>query len=261
MRLLTYNVHGLPWSRNQSPSIVQYVSHICPDVLCFQEVFTDKLRDYFSTELPKHGYTVVSPRDKGVTILGSGLLIAFSSTQFTLLSSCFYPYTVYHDIEIGANKGFQTVRLQANDGRRYIIANTHLQSNTPFNVIGGSSDVPRIRKAQVAELVRWLEPSRDPVLLMGDMNCEYSPHPHVRFLNHRSVRKNTFSRTGENLDHVAWIPTQWVPKGSSWCHFDVRGVRAVACRVDPVSYSDHFPVVVDLVVPEIRSTKEGCDSV
>lgn len=260
MRILSYNVHGLPWSRNQSPSIVRYLSSIHPDVLCLQEVFTKKMRDYFSVELPKHGYTVVSPRDDGVTIMGSGLLIAFSSA-YTLLSACFYPYTVYHDIEVGANKGFQTVRLKANDGRRYLVANTHLQSNTPFNILGGSSNVSHVRKAQLAEVVRWLEPSRDPVLLVGDMNCEHSPHPHVRFLQHGStVKKSTFPLTGEDLDHVAWIPTQWAPPGIAWCRFDTKGVRATAYRVDGVDYSDHSPIVVDLVVPEIPPTKKECTS-
>jgi exonuclease III len=258
MRLLSYNVHGLPWSKDQSASIVRYVSHIRPDVLCFQEVFTDKLRSYFSSELKAHGYTVVSPRDGGVTVLGSGLLIAFS-TKYTLLGDCFYPYTIYHDIEIGVNKGFQTVRLLSNEGRRYIVANTHLQSTTAFNILDRSSTVPAVLKAQMAEIVRWLEPLKDPVILAGDMNCEYSPHPHVRFLHHgSSVKKSTFPLTGEDLDHVAWIPTQWAPPGVSWCRFDTKGIRAATYSVDPVDYSDHFPILVDLVIPEIHPTKKEC---
>ena len=256
MRILTYNVHGLPWSRNQSPAIVRYISHIRPDVLCFQEVFTNKLRDYFSTELPKYGYTVVSPRDEGVALLGSGLLIAFTA-EYTLLSSCFYPYTMYHDIEIGANKGFQTVRIRGPGGRRYVIANTHVQSNTPFNILSFGTNTSTIRKAQFEELVRWLNPSRDPVIVAGDMNCEHSPCPSLRFLRDESLRKVTFPLTGENLDHVAWLPTQWAPLGASWCQFPKRGVRARSVRVDPVSYSDHFPVLVELIIPEIHRQQQG----
>jgi endonuclease/exonuclease/phosphatase family metal-dependent hydrolase len=244
----------LPWSKNQSPAIVRYILSVRPEILCLQEVFTTKLRTFFTSELTRYGYTVVSPRDEGVTLLGSGLLIAFVSSRFRLLSESFYPFTAYHSIEIGANKGFQTVRLLEEDGSRFLVVNTHTQSDTAFSFFSSGA-----RRAQFAEMVRWLEMDRDPALLMGDMNCEHSPHPHIRFLQNGLARKSTFPRTGEDLDHIAWIPTQWVPSGMRWCQFDRKGIHAIAYRVDPVPWSDHFPVVADLVI-EKRSTEEGeCD--
>jgi endonuclease/exonuclease/phosphatase family metal-dependent hydrolase len=252
VQCMAYNVHGLPWSKNQSANIVQYILDVQPDVLCLQEVFTDVLRKYFSETLTAHGYTVVSPRDDGVAIMGSGLLSAFKTARFRLLSTCFYPYTVYHNVEIGANKGFQTIRLVDAEGRRILLANTHMQSDTKFRAFGLTSDVPTTRKAQFTELVRWLERDRDPVLLLGDMNCEQSPHAHVRFLKDPVLQKSTLPSTGEDLDHVAWLPMQWAPPGTSWCSIDATGVRAISYRVDPVPWSDHFPIVVDILVPEFR---------
>jgi endonuclease/exonuclease/phosphatase family metal-dependent hydrolase len=262
LTVMTYNVHGLPWSKNQSAEIVRYISAVRPDVLSLQEVFTDVLRRFFSDSLTALGYTVVSPRDEGVTFIGCGLLTAFLSSKLRLVSSCFYPFTVYHNLEIGANKGFHTVRLEDTEGRRVLLLNTHTQSDTLFSGFGFVSDVPTTRKAQFAEMVRWLEKDRDPVVLLGDMNCETSPHPHIRFLNDSVARKSTFEKTGEDIDHVAWIPTQWAPMGTSWCGFPDAGIKAVKCRVDPVPYSDHFPVVVDLVIPDFRLLVQGeCGSI
>jgi len=251
-QVMTYNIHGLPWTKNQSADIVRYISMANPDMLCLQEVFTNVLRAFFSAELTALGYTVVSPRDEGVAILGSGLLTAVKNTRFRILSTCFYPYTIYHNVEIGVNKGFHTVRLRDADGRRVLLVNTHTQSDTLFGTVGLFSTVSAVRAMQFSELVRWLEKEKDPVLLAGDMNCEVSPHPHIRFLRDAVIRKSTLHSTGEDIDHIAWIPTQWAPPGTAWCAFDVAGVQATAYRVDPVRWSDHFPVVVDVAIPEIE---------
>jgi hypothetical protein len=128
-------------------------------------------------------------------------------------------------------------------------------ADMPLSGIGTTTSA--IRKAQFEELVRWLNSSRDPVIVTGDMNCEHSPCPSLRFLRDESLRKVTFPLTGENLDHVAWLPTQWAPLGAAWCQFPQRGVRARSVRVDPVSYSDHFPVLVDLIIPEIQRPQQG----
>jgi len=255
-QVMTYNIHGLPWSKNQSREIVRYLSLTLPDVLCLQEVFTDRLRVFFVAELTALGYTVVVPRDEGVTLLRSGLLTAVHRSRFRVLSSCFYPYTVYHNLEIGANKGFHTVRASDGDGRRVLLVNTHTQSDTMFSAFGVST-VSATRLSQCSELVRWLEKDADPVILAGDMNCEVSPHPHLRFLRDPVLRKATLPSTGEDIDHVAWIPTQWAPVGTAWCAFDTTGVKALAYRVDPIPWSDHFPVIVNVALPEIRPPQQG----
>ena len=246
LRILTYNIHGLPWSKNNSASIVLYISHILPDVLCLQEVFTKTLCDFYVDQLSRLGYTVVVPRDSGVSVLGSGLLTAVLSSRFRVLSHCFYPYMSYYTIEIGANKGFHTLRLEDGEGRRILVVNTHTQSSTEFS---GSDGAAIARKAQFTELVHWLEHDPNPVILAGDMNCEYSPHPSVRFIRPEGLRKCTFPQTGEDLDHLAWIPTQWAPVGTHWCHFDKAGIRVAAYKVDPVKWSDHFPVLAEVLVP------------
>ena len=259
VQVMTYNVHGLPWSKNQSKEIVAYIASANPDIVCLQEVFTTELCLFFCSQLTLHGYTVKKPRDEGVSMLGSGLLTAFKSLRFFYVSACFYPYTIYHNVEVGANKGFFTVRVEDTEApwRRLVIANTHTQSDTLFSIFGLFTTVSETRARQFRELVRWLERERDPVLLLGDMNCEQSPHPHIRFLKEPLLRKATMPSTGEDIDHVAWLPTQWAPDGTSWCAFDTKGVKATAYRVDHVPYSDHYPVVVDVSIPEIRNAQQG----
>ena len=93
IRALTYNVHGLPWSKNQSADIVRYLASASPDTICLQEVFLDSMRLYFSKELGARGYTVVVPRDEGVTMLNSGLLTAFRTSRFADAHRCYWTPT------------------------------------------------------------------------------------------------------------------------------------------------------------------------
>jgi hypothetical protein len=94
------------------------------------------------------------------------------------------------------------------------------------------------------------------VLVVGDFNQESSLHPFLRTLHPPSampIRKATFFRTGEDLDHVAWMPIQWteaataaatgsVALGCSFC--GSFGPQLIYCKVHEEALSDHAAVEI-----------------
>jgi mRNA deadenylase 3'-5' endonuclease subunit Ccr4 len=250
VQILSYNVHGLPWSRDQSKTICDWLKVLRADIVCLQEVFTQRMRNYYNEQLGRHGYTVMIPRDSGISILPSGLVMAVRADKYDVVSDCFCPYLDYHNIEITANKGFHCVRLRCKTSRRQLmILNTHTQSTTEAKWLFGTKVVDDIRKKQMDQIVRYLGDLHIPSLLVGDLNCEYSPHPYVRFLNTPNSKKRTFFSTGEDLDHIAWFPLQFAPPGCTFCDVVRRGPRLTSCVVFPHTWSDHAPLLADVHIP------------
>ena len=156
-----------------------------------------------------------------------------------------------------ANKGFHCVTLRHKpSGRRVIIVNTHTLSDTELGWVFGFEYFAKLRKSQYEQIVRFFQTSRTPVLIAGDMNCELSPHPHLRFLHPVTgnlMRKATFHATGEDLDHVGWLPLQWAPPGCSFCDVVRRGPRLLLCKVFQKPWSDHAPVYYAVRIPEFAA--------
>jgi exonuclease III len=256
-QILTYNTHGLPWSRDSTPEICGWIKDTKPRILCFQEVFRKTTRAQYKEFLERHGYSVIIPNDSGVTMLSSGLLTAFLTKQYALRSQCFCSFQDFNNVEILSNKGFHILRLYDKTvGRPLIIGNTHTQSDTEISWMSGTK-VPKTRKKQFKQIVDFLGCTTDPVLVAGDFNCEVSPYPALRFLHplHDDlIRKSTFYPTGENLDHVAWIPLQWANPGCGLCDVERHGPILESCVIHNKSWSDHAPVVFNIRMPPVRKT-------
>jgi len=251
--ILSYNTHGLPWSRDTSKDIVGWIRTVLPKIICLQEVFCISARNYYKEQLERLGYKVSLPNDLNVTVLPSGLLIAVFESEFRILSECFCSFQDYHNVEWLANKGFHVVRIQHTSGRTLQIGNTHTQSNTEISWWFGST-ASDIRKKQFAQMLRYFSFTRDPVLIAGDMNCEQSPHSHLRFLHpvgrDSLEKKHTFYSTGEDLDHVGWIPLQWSKRGCHYCDINKLGPRMTTCTVFQKPWSDHAPVLAKIYLPD-----------
>lgn len=264
--IITYNIHGLPWCRNYVKEVAAWLLEQRPAVICLQEVFTARARQEFQTVLSAAGYTVLVPHDADVCWLPSGLLTAVDTRVYRVVSHCFQAFLDYHNVEILANKGFFRVHLeQRGEGgggvggvgstsppRRFHIINTHTQSDTEAAWIFGRAITKRIRHKQATQILEAAEHLPDPVIVIGDLNQETSLHPHLRFLHPPSelpIRKATFFKTGEDLDHVAWLPVQWAPPGCGFC--GIIGPRLDVCRVHTVPWSDHAPVEVMVNIPPL----------
>jgi hypothetical protein len=252
LTVLTYNTHGLPWSRDTSVEICEWLKIQRPQVICLQEVFVEANRQYYKEHLERNGYYVLIPRDGGVTLVNSGLLMAFLTVRFDYISECFYPYLDYHNVEIFANKGFFAVTIRDRVTRRVIvIANTHMQSDTELEWIFGRKVTYNIRKAQHQQILKALN-TPNAVLVVGDMNCERSPESLIRYMtpvDESRLKKATFYSTGEDLDHVAWLPLQWARPDCQFCDFVRRGPRLLGCQVFQKPWSDHAPVLFSIFLP------------
>ena len=252
-QILTYNTHGLPWSRNKTREICDWIKTLKPSILCLQEVFVNKNRDYYVEQLQRYGYHVIVPRDQDTSFLGSGLLTAYLESEYTLRSDCFCSYQSYHNVECFANKGFLSVVLQHRSSRRYVrIINTHTQSNTEISFFFGKLVIDNIQKKQFQQIVDYVGSTAIPALIVGDLNCEQSPNPYVRFLKPRTnhaIRKSTFYSTGEDLDHVGWIPLQWARDGCGYCDISRHGPTMESCTIYEKPWSDHAPMLVSIHVP------------
>lgn len=254
VQILTYNTHGLPWSKNNSVSIATWIPNLCPDVVCLQEVFCAEARATYLERLTQAGYTVCIPKDDDVTVLSSGLLTAIRTAVFTHVSDCFCSFQNVHNVEWLANKGFYVVRLRHTaSGRPISIANTHTQSSTEISWWFGNT-VSGIRTQQFRQMLDFFEDDTQPVLIAGDFNCGVSPHPHIRFLHPPSdnlMKKRTFYSTDEDLDHVAWIPLQWAKKGCLFCDVVRRGPILESCTIFQKPWSDHAPVYMKIRIPRL----------
>jgi endonuclease/exonuclease/phosphatase family metal-dependent hydrolase len=253
--ILSYNTHGLPWSRDSSKEIVGWLKTILPSIICLQEVFCSATRLFYKEQFERSGYRVSIPNDGNVAVLSSGLLIAVYERDYTILSECFCCFQDYHNVEIFANKGFHTVRLRNKLGKTLQIANTHTQSTTEISWLFGSS-VDAIRKKQIAQMLRYYSYTTDPVLIAGDLNCEQSPHSHLRFLQPLDSdplhKKHTFYSTGEDLDHICWIPIQWAKPSCHHCDINRLGPSMTSCVVIEKPWSDHYPLLAKIKIPDSK---------
>lgn len=258
--IVTYNIHGLPWSRDTSSSIVKWLHSIQPGIICLQEVFCESTRGFFKQTLEQYGYYVSIPNDLGVTVLSSGLLIAVISNKYKIISECFCCFQDYHNVELLANKGFHTVRLvDLKTNRPLIIANTHTQSSTEISWWFGSS-ASDIRQKQFEQMLKFFSGNQQPVLIAGDMNCEYSPHPNLRFLKpvgSNNQKKHTFYSTGEDLDHIGWIPIQWAKSKCHYCDIHKLGPIMESCEVYQKPWSDHAPLRVTISIPNVTIVEKN----
>jgi len=250
IRIVSYNTHGLPWANQKPQEISDWCLRQGADVLCFQEVFMDKARAIYRERIEAAGYTVVQPRDDGVTFFRSGLLAFVRTATLTIVAERFEPFLTHDTVETAVNKGVQHLVLQHRlSGRHFTLMNTHTQSTTVATVFTSRDEIQRILREQLEQMVRAVR-SDIPAFLIGDLNCEASPHPDVRFFYPSApLRKSTFPSTGEDLDHIAWIPVQWVQDGRPWCSIDTTGPQVVGYTVTPLPYSDHYPILVDLAIP------------
>jgi endonuclease/exonuclease/phosphatase family metal-dependent hydrolase len=241
LNILTYNVKGLPWCKDYIEDICVFISKIQPDIICLQEVFLERSRNFYKLFLEAIGYTVLLPNDLDITWLPSGLVTAFRRAKFRLLDKVFCPYIDCHNIEWFALKGFHVMHLeQISNGRRFYITNTHTQSDWMLSILSGNR-IKYIRHHQTLQLVRFFSGSRDTVIIVGDLNCESEPNDGIHFLRPAGVaplKKATFFETGEDLDHVACL-----------CDRPMPTVGPVRVHSEP--WSDHAAVEFNVFLPRI----------
>ncbi len=253
--VLSYNIHGLPWCKQYTSEILTWIQTHPVPILCFQELFTKKGRDMYKAELSKQGYEIYIPNDEGVSLFPSGLLIAIDPKVYTVHGTMFRPYLDFNYSDSFANKGFFGLHLEdRNTKKRFYLFNTHMQSDWEGSILTGRTYTLRIRKKQAQQILDTCTELPDPVLVIGDLNQEEMLHRYLRFLHPISclpMKKATFIQTGEDLDHVAWLPLQYAKEGCGFCDIRRSGPQLTNIQIHALPFSDHAAIEVTIQIPPL----------
>lgn len=167
--LLTYNIKMLPGTLGKDNnirvrSIIKSILDINPDVVCFQEVFDEDIRNQLEQSLSNVYNNIIRKGDiKWNLLQDSGLFIA---SKFEITGWDYFPFLNGVSWDSLSNKGFIRASITTEFGN-FCLINTHLQSD--YNSIGEHSD---IRKEQLKKIstVSTAYNFLNPVIIVGDFN-------------------------------------------------------------------------------------------
>ena len=237
MRLLTYNIHGLPWCKINVPAMIDWIFNKSgAEIVCLQEVFSKEHKKLFWKKAAEEGWTFLAPHDRiyGGFIPslenGSGL-ITLLHPRFQILSNpIFNAYTACAAADMIVKKGFFTVHIN-DGGQEFQVVNTHMQSDIS-ELCCIRMNFNEARHAQEEQLYYAMIRNSFP-LVIGDANtCIFKYFHRVDQETHA-----TFPETEEHLDHLLCLPG------------DAGRVHHVETAYhDDISFSDHIPVVYTITI-------------
>jgi len=238
LRILTYNVHGLPWIRCPMQSIFVWMKfQTDADIICLQEVFAKGLQTdiercaekfgwvcYFADALPCWGKSLLRFHSP------SGLCILVKQSILVRKPPVFTPFVCSGGVDALVTKGILTLEIEI-DHKKIDIVNTHFQSDfTDFPCCRIS--YPDIRQHQEQQLAAFVQYLRFPIIC-GDFNQET-----FTFFSSLETEKHvTFPQTGEHLDHLLFLKAKPIVFQSTLITY-----------FDSVLLSDHTPILFDLTI-------------
>lgn len=231
VKIVTYNVHGLPWNRVPMVPILTWIARCTDaDIVCFQEVFQRKALNDIWMVADRHGYDVFVPPEcvTASCFANPSGLCTLVKRSFDILHWSFSPFSVAGGLEHLVQKGMLTLTCRK-DGVSFDLVNTHFQSDV--------TEVPCVRirhqhtrDLQEAHVEQQIAHSTCPIVV-GDFNQSLFS----RFVRTDPGFHVTFPDTYEHLDHVL------LHKATAH-RIGVRGIQ----YFDDVQMSDHVPVLVSL---------------
>jgi exonuclease III len=239
LRVLSYNIHGLPWIQCPIEAILLWIFYSCPcDVVCFQEVFSEKLKQKILRLAPSYGLKAYFPEietpcfGKRYMKFGvpSGLCILVHENIPVTEQPVFESFIEKEGLDGLVRKGIFSLGISYR-GRQVNIINTHLQADF--------SEVPcfrirynAVRDFQENQLYMFSSRHSFPIVC-GDFNKN-----RFRFFEKFDQEHfATFPATGEHLDHMLFPPAihkKIVEKNVIYFH--------------KVNLSDHIPVLFEFDV-------------
>lgn len=272
LRILSWNVS---WFAQQNRSdhrsasyrkeMLDYIEKQQADILCFQEYLETDLRGHsftHSDSFARMGYTY--RHFAGDYFLRNGEYIAGNAifSRYPIVNTWQWKYP-------GSRKERAAESLIAVDiqvkGRMIRVYTTHLQSilfrsedyrnleiikNAEDSLLDASKSIVRklrtgyrFRSEQAEMVKKELNASPFPEILCGDFNDV--PNSYVYFTI-RGKRKDAFLEKGAGLGRTysRLSPTLRIDHMLLNPGFEVK-----AFQVDPIAFSDHFPLVADLAIP------------
>jgi len=244
LRILTYNIRGLPWVSCPIDDILCWISKRKCDIICLQEVFTRSLQ--MRIELQDEWNVFFS---KGSTCAGqaagfysgAGLCTLVRRDAQILGESTFVPFSDTGGIDELVSKGLLHVPLKVN-GKRIDIINTHFQSDfTQFPCFRINYPAVRFNQEKQAHHLSKQYPFS---LLCGDLNQD-SFHYFDKFDDTDEI---TFPETGEHLDHLLY--------SSNLGHMIIN--KKIKYFHD-ITLSDHIPVLYEFELKPTRTLHDKRD--
>jgi exonuclease III len=238
VKVLTYNIHGMPWANTDMKTIFKWVfSKSGADIVCLQELWALHHRKLLQEFCQDYGWRFSFPQDhcrlgflwKGLEC-GSGLAILYKPDYHILELPTFHPFSEAAGLDKLIKKGFFHIRFQYKSSP-FSLINTHFQSDF--------TEAPccRIRytfsrTCQEWSLYTYTKQQEEPIFICGDLNQQAALF--FKFLE--TQRHITFPETGEHLDHIC------VLKQNS----SISLLKSI--YFDDVLYSDHIPVLFEVEI-------------
>ena len=163
LRLVTYNIWGLPWWLNgKRPSrytqIAQELERLDPDIILLQEAWTAKARK----AAPSDGrWSIARGARQHIFFQQNGLV---TLSRFPIVGGAFYPFSHAAFPDRLVRKGILKVSVRLPDGQLLNVWNVHFQDGGSF----------RVRQSQISELIARINEAEDGQiadLVGGDFNC------------------------------------------------------------------------------------------
>ena len=241
LRILTYNIHGLPWINCPMKSILMWIRWKAdPDIICLQELFSKGLQEKVELYAPFLGYRVYNPEHH--TCFGKTYMKFHSPSGLCILVKngipiCDEPYFEAFDDASGVDrlvkKGIFVVSV-VYKGKRFDILNTHFQSDfTELPCYRLRYDATRM--AQELQLAKLCKKYSLPFIL-GDFN-----QSRFTFLKKFDTEYHvTFPSTFEHLDHAVFRNEQRDLFKKIFVEY-----------YDDCNLSDHIPVLYGVELSQI----------
>lgn len=266
LRILTYNVRAFnlyDWAHNKDAArgILHFVDSLQADVLCFQEFYSRAESRLTLKEIPQgaspapHAYFYYYFTDHqggryGIATYSRYPILRKGAIRFENT----YNVCIYTDIVVGKdtirvyNAHLQSVRFRkANydflDTLRLTYSDRHLQEVK--DIYSRLQEAYLKRSEQVTQIARHIASCIYPVIVCGDLND--TP---VSF-TYRIIRgrlNDTFTEAGSGLSYTYNLPY--------WPFFRIDYILADSAFIVAemntlrIPYSDHFPVLATLFLPE-----------
>ncbi len=233
LRVLTYNVFGMPWGLASIETVLLWAFYKTDaEILCLQEVFSkehiSRIREICSqsSSVWNCWFPVTEPtclsRWTSYFDSPSGLCI-LTKKEITILSEPYFePFEQVASVDRFVRKGFLHLMCEK-EKQPFHILTVHFQSD--FTECGYRIRYQDIRIQQEIQLYKYMKELENAVVV-GDFNMNRFYHFH--FVNLR--RESTFRQTGESLDHCLTLEKNTVDsKQSTYFH--------------EIKLSDHTPVL------------------
>lgn len=229
--ILTYNVQRMPYHVKPFYKLKRIVRRYSIVLLqeCYCNIFYDEIHHHFPDFYIAKGLMI------NYRLVHSGLVIL---SRYPILSHTFIPYEDQNILsaDILAEKGFLMVEIVFH-GKRIMVINTHLQSNTIENDYS-------ISLRQMTQLLSYVKKLTIPFIIGGDFNVSYTAFPITSYTLYRSMSPTIYiqyDKDGNELDTSSSKKPNYKP--FIFDYFLTHNIILSSTHCISTEYSDHVPVV------------------